>query len=37
MSVGEIQKLLEIDEKNVLEVQKMYELSEHKRSVPPSP
>ena len=37
MSVGEIQKLLEIDEKNVLEVQKMYELSEHKRNIPPSP
>ena len=37
MPAGEIQKLLEIDGKNVLEVQKLYELSEHKRGVPPSP
>ena len=37
MSVGEVQKILEMDGKKVLEVQKMYELSEHKRSVPPSP
>ena len=37
MPVGEVQKILEMDGKKVLEVQKMYELSEHKRSVPPSP
>ena len=34
---GALQKLLEMDGKNVLEVQKLYELSEHKRGVPPSP
>ena len=35
--VEEIQKLLGVDGKKILEVQKLYGSSEHKRSIPPSP
>ncbi len=36
-SEEEIQNLFKIDEKDILEVQRLYEASEHKRDIPPIP